>query len=154
MNQAPLKTLRKLSTLALLSALALGSGCGDGYRANRGGVILDLIGKAFDGRVGVQELSLNQVSLEVEVEGSSVLFDFSNVEAPGVLSTLDSGGFVLDVTELPSVLGVGIDPELTSADPSELGIQFNGSQIIIDFDDLNYDDTTFIKVDVRFAEGE
>ena len=156
MTQAPHHALRKLSTLALLCTLGLGSGCGDGYFACGLGPIHQLLGNSLNRQAGVHELSLNQVALEVDVdlEGSCILFDFSNVEEPGVLSTLDAGGFVLDVTELPPVLGVSIDPELTSAHPCELGIEFNGTQITVHFEDLHYDDTTFIKIDVRFAEGE
>lgn len=156
MTKPTLSTLRKLSTLALVSVLAFGSGCGDSYFTNGGGAIHSDLDKSLNGQAGVQELSLNQVALEIEVdlEGNCIIFDFSNIEEAGVLSALDSEGFVVDVTELPSVLGVGIDPELTSAHPSELGIQFNGEQIAVQFNDLNYDDTTFIKIDVRFAEGE
>jgi hypothetical protein len=155
MNKAPLNTLRKLSTMALVSVLALGSGCGDGYFAEGGGAIHRDLDASLTGGTGVAELGLNQVPVEVEVdlESNCIIFDFSNVEGPGVLSTVDSDGFAFDVTELPSVLGVSIDPELTSANLSELGIRFNGTEIAIHFHDLAFDDTTFIKIDLRFAEA-
>ena len=113
------------------------------------GPVSESMEQAFNPETGIALLGLTQVPVEIDAEGGSIIFDFSNVAEPGVLSTLQSGGFQLD----GKVLGVSIDMELTDADSDALVIQSDRDGITVDFDDLEYDDTTFIKIDVRFADA-
>ncbi len=150
MTQARTNPLRHLATTALLAALALGSGCSGDFLTDGGGPVSESMEQAFNPETGVAVLGLTQVPVEIDAEGGSIIFDFSNVDAPGVLSTLQSGGFQLD----GKVLGVSVDTELTDADYDALVIQSDRNGVTVDFDDLPYDDTTFIKIDVRFAHAK
>lgn len=150
MTKPPLSTsLRNLATLALVAVLALGSGCSGDFLSNDEGPVSDSMEQAFNPETGIAVLGLTQVPVEIDAEGGAIIFDFSNVTEPGVLSTLQSGGFQLD----GKVLGVSIDVDLTDADSDALVIQSDRHGITINFDDLEYDDTTFIKIDVRFADA-
>ncbi len=149
MTQARNNPLRHLATAALLAALALGSGCSGDFLTDGTGPVAESMDRAFGPDTGVLQLGLNQVPVEVDIAGGAILFDFSNVEEPGVLSTLESGGYPLE----GKVRGVAIDPEHSTADADGVILQFDAHGVTVNFDQLEYDDTTFIKIDVRFAEA-
>ena len=145
--------LRNLGLLAIAASLAWGTGCsgdftrGDGHVQNR-------LSEAVSGQTGVQALALTSVPVEVDVHEGSIIFDFSNVEEPGVLSTLETGGYLLDGSDTTSVWGVRIDSEHSNADPAALIVQFDRNGVTVNFDDLEYDSNTFIKIDVRLADAD
>ena len=149
MTQARSNPLRHLATAALVAALALGSGCSGDFLTDGGGPVSESMEQAFNPETGVAVLGLTQVPVEIDAEGGSIIFDFSNVAEPGVLSTIDGDGFELD----GKVLGMSIDTELTDADSDALVLRSHRNGITVHFDDLPYDDTTFIKIDVRFADA-
>jgi hypothetical protein len=148
MTKAPRKTLRHLATPTLLAALALGSGCSGDFLTEGEGAVGGMMGDAVNAdATGSAVLSLKQLPVDIVADDGFIIFDFSNVDEPGVLSTIDGEGYQLD----GKVLGVSIDTEHTDADSDALVIQSDRNGVTINFDDLVYDDTTFIKIDVRFA---
>jgi hypothetical protein len=151
MTQAPRNTLRHLATAALVAALALGSGCSGDFFTDGKGAVGDIMDDASNPGpdVGIQLLGIEQVPVYVDadLDGDFIIFDFSNVDTPGVLSTLESGGYPLQ----GKVLGVGIDSESTTADADGVVLQFDAHGVTVNFDQLEYDTSTFIKIDVRFA---
>ena len=142
--------LRHLATVAILAALALGSGCSGDFLTDGKGAVGGMMGDATNrDATGSAIPSLRQVA-EIHTDDGSIIFDFSNVEEPGVLSTVDGDGFHLD----GKVLGVSIDAERTDADSDALLIQSDRHGVTVHFDDLSFDDTTFIKIDLRFADAK
>lgn len=152
---------------------ALASGCGDQFGQSGGAFGSSLASHVMDEMGGPQvELTIftscegmdskelgtrcegvRSAEIEVFFDGTSLVFDFANAPAPGDISDRGFEGYVLTKTEdsmLPALRDAVIDTELSSVDPAMIQIEVDGSSIAVDFRGLDYDDSTFIKVDLVF----
>lgn len=96
-------------------------------------------------------------AVSIDVEGRSIIYDFSHVASPGSFSSAEFDGYVLtDVW--------GSAPEIQSAtidrDMSTLGLD-NGDLVVVDghtlhinFRGRSFDNSTFIKIDLVLEEEE
>jgi hypothetical protein len=85
-----------------------------------------------------------------------MIFDFSNVTKRGKISDADFEGYILSVTEdsnLPPILEAIVDATKSSIDSQDLDVQFDDKSVAVNFQGLAYDDATFIKVDLVFADA-
>ena len=152
---------------------ALASGCGDHLGTSGGGFSSSLVSHARDEIGGPQvELTMftscagmnskdlgtrcegvRNAEIEVFFDGTSLVFDFSNAPESGAIADRGFEGYVLAKTEhsmLPALRDAVIDAELSSVDPEMIQIELDGSSIAVDFRGLDYDDSTFDKVDLAF----
>lgn len=159
---------------AVLAALA--SGCGDGFGGGGSAFGSALASHVKDEMGGAQvELTLytgcegmgsenldtrcsgiRSAEIEVFFDASSVVFDFSNAPKPGAISETGFEGYVLSIPEtsrLPALLGATLDAGASNVDAERIQIESDDARVVVDFQGLEYDDTTFVKVDLEFAEG-
>jgi len=159
---------------ALLGALA--SGCGDGFGGGGGAFGSSLASHIRDEMGGAQvELTLytscegmgsedvdtrckgvQSAEIEVFFDASSVVFDFSNAPKPGVISETGFEGYALLIAEhsgLPPLLRAALDAEGSNVDVERVQIETDDARVIVNFQGLEYDDATFVKVDLEFTEN-
>ncbi len=170
-------TVRKVSLAVFAALIALTAGCGDGFLNQGGGLFgSSLAGHLTDRMRGADvdlleytgcevvesedpEARCESVSgteIEVFIDGQSMIFDFSNVTERGKISDADFEGYILSVTEdsnLPPILEAIVDATKSSIDSQDLDVQFDDKSVAVNFQGLAYDDATFIKVDLVFADA-
>jgi hypothetical protein len=167
-------TVRNAALVTLVSLVALAAGCGDSLSHGKGGTFRSAITEHVKERMGGAQLELHMYtsceglgsddpatrcagisSAEIEVffDGTSLLFDFSNVARSGTISDTGFEGYVLSLTgdsRMAAIVDASIDPAVSTVDPSEVGIEVDGENVAVSFQGLEYDDTTFVKVDLVF----
>lgn len=165
-----------LTTFAALMVLT--AGCGDGLFHKAGGasgsalsrqLITGIRGDDVEllGYTGCEELERDNAEarcvgvsgtrVEVFVDGESIIFDFSNVTKGGKISDADFEGYILTAAEdssLPPILEAIIDASSSSIDSDGLDVQFDNKTVAVNFQGLDYDDATFIKIDLVFDEAQ
>lgn len=163
-----------LVTLGLIVTLT--SGCADGPLNRAGGVFDSVLTKEMRKRAGDAELRVQEYSacfgaegsevgvackgistaeVEVFIDGTSVILDFSNVSENGTISEEDFEGFLLSAAEesnMPPILGALVDKAKSHMAEQEVEVDFDYEYVAINLQGLRYDDSTFIKVDLAFEE--
>jgi hypothetical protein len=162
-----------LVIFAVLAALA--AGCGDGFTGGGGGFGSTLARRIKDEMGGAQvELTLytscegvgskglqtrcegvRSAEIEVFFDGGSLIFDFSNAPRGGRISDDGFEGYVLSMTEgseLPALLDARIDTAKSSVNAEQVEIELDDTSVAVDFRGLEYDDATFVKIDLAFDE--
>jgi hypothetical protein len=152
---------------------ALASGCGDQLGQSGGAFGSSLVSHARDEMGGPQvELTMftscegmdskdlgtrcegvRRAEIEVFFDGTSLVFDFSNAPASGAISDRGFEGYVLTKTEhsmLPALRDASIDRGLSTVDAEMIQIELDESSIAVDFRGLDYDDATFVKINLAF----
>ncbi|MBW2510161.1 MAG: hypothetical protein JRE81_16145 [Deltaproteobacteria bacterium] len=153
--------------------IALASGCGDQLGVS-GSAFGSALASHVKDEIGGPQVELTVVtscegmestnletrcegvrSAEIEVffDGSSLVFDFSNAPRSGVISDRGFEGYVLTRTEhsmLRALRDASVDGELSNVDADMIQIELDGTSIAVDFRGLDYDDATFVKIDLAF----
>jgi hypothetical protein len=81
------------------------------------------------------------------------LFDFSNVTKDGKISEAGFEGYIVSVTEdsnLPPILEAIVDATKSTVGSEAVGVDFDDKNIAVNFQGLDYDDATFVKIDLVF----
>jgi hypothetical protein len=90
--------------------------------------------------------------VEVHVEDRSIVFDFSNVQAPGVFADAEFEGFVADLTHPDrSVLYATVNATFTNVDLGPDAVVYDRGGVELNLAGVAYDSTTFIRVDLLVA---
>jgi hypothetical protein len=92
--------------------------------------------------------------VEVRLDDRSLIFDFSNVTKPGRFPKGDFEGYVIDVVlneDSALLLAVSVDAEASSIGVENADVACSPSHIEVNFEDLSYDDSGFVKIDLWFA---
>ena len=90
--------------------------------------------------------------VEVHVEERSVVFDFSNVQSPGVFADAQFEGFVADLTHPErSVLYAMVNATFTNVDLGPDAVVYDRGGVELNLAGVAYDSTTFIRVDLLVA---
>lgn len=163
-----------LIIVALLVALA--AGCGDGFFSNGGGEfsssLYTKILKNMDGAgVELMELTaceavrskdpeapcegISGAQIEVFIDGPSIIFDFSNVTKGGRISESDFEGYIVSASEssnLPPILEAIVDAASSTINARDIDVQFDDATVSVNFQGIDYDDTTFVKIDLVFHD--
>jgi hypothetical protein len=171
-----LENTPRYSALIIVGVLAaLASGCGDELTRGGGAFSSALASHVKDELGGPQvELTtftscegtqsknpetrcegVQSAEIEVFFDGESLVFDFSNAPKSGAISDRGFEGYVFSRTEhskLRTFRDATIDAERASVDAELIQIELDGTSVVVDFRGLEYDDTTFIKVDLIFQE--
>jgi len=152
------------------------SGCGDGFFHKPGGMFDAVLSRQIGSRIAGADVelleytgckvvqsedpearceSVSETQIEVFVDGQSLIFDFSNVSKTGRISEGEFEGYVLVVDEasgLPPILDAIVDAIQSSAGSENLDVQFDDKSVVVNFQGLDYDGDTFIKVDLMFDQ--
>jgi hypothetical protein len=93
-------------------------------------------------------------AVEVHLDHSSIIFDFSNVEQPGRFPTADFEGYVLDLIlqdDNALLVGAKLDREASTLDLENVDVSFDPERIELNFEDIAYDDRGLVKINLRFS---
>ena len=99
---------------------------------------------------------MSGTQIEVFIDGQSIIFDFSNVTKDGKISEADFEGYIVSVTEdsnLPPILEAIVDATKSSVASQDVDVEFDDKNVAVNFQGLDYDDATFVKIDLLFDEG-
>ena len=162
------------AALILIAALALiAVGCGDDLRRGPGGALQSALGNRVEAEMGpAAELAvytscegmdsqksetrcagIRSADIEVYFDGDSLLFDFSNVASSGTIADAGFEGYVFTTSEdsrMPEIADAWIDLDVSSVSEDEVVVEVDGRNVAVNFRGLDYDDTTFVKVDLAF----
>lgn len=152
---------------------ALASGCGDGFN-KPGGALSSALASHLGGHMGGPGADLRvytscegmdstnpetrckgvrSAEIEVFFDGDSLLFDFSNAPTNGTISETGFEGYVFVMTDdskWPVVLDARLDTEASNVDPERVQIAIDDANVAVNFQGLDYDYTTFVKLDLVF----
>lgn len=170
-------TLRNASLVIIALLFALTTGCGDGLFNKAGGEFDTSLSRHIVERMDGAEVDLVELTgcevlesndaesscegisgtqIEVFIDGQSIIFDFSNVPKGGKISESEFEGYIVSVTEdsgLPPILEAMVDAAKSTIDSEDLDVQFDNVTVALNFQGLDYDDTTFVKVDLVFDDA-
>lgn len=176
MEHRPHATLRHPALIICAVLAALASGCGDGFGGG-GGAFSSALASHVKDEMGGAQVALTlytscegmgsenldtrcegvQIAgIEVFFDAGSLVFDFSNAPKPGTISATGFEGYVLAIPEhsrLPTLLHAALDTEVSNVDAEWVQIENDDARVVINFRGLEYDDATFVKVDLEFAES-
>lgn len=91
--------------------------------------------------------------IDVDIENRSVVFDFSNVDAPGHFPHALFEGYVLHFSRAcgdPIFTSAAPDPRASSANMASVHVDTHFDRLEVDFAGLDYDQETFLKVDLSW----
>jgi hypothetical protein len=170
-------TLRNASLVVIALLFSLGTGCGDGLFQKSGGDFSSSLSRRIVEHMGGAEVDLVELTgcevlesndpeahcegvsgtqIEVFLDGESIIFDFSNVTKGGKISASEFEGYLVSVTEhsrIPKILEAILDATQSTIDSQDLDIQFDDKSVAVNFQGLDYDDATFIKIDLVFDDA-
>lgn len=91
-----------------------------------------------------------QVEIEIDLEGRSILYDFSNVVTAGRFPDADFEGFTL--TEIFHVVaafrGARIDRDASTMDLPDEAISVEAHSLLVNLADMEFDADSFLKIDL------
>jgi len=170
-------TIRKAALATLIALVALTAGCGDGFFTRPGGMINAALSKQIRERMGGAEVDVleytgcqvvnssdaaarcqgvSETEIEIFVDGQSIIFDFSNVAKGGKISEAGFEGYVVSVADesrVPPILEAVVDAVKSSIGSKDVAVEFDDKNIAVNFQGLDFDETTFIKVDLVFDQA-
>ena len=93
-------------------------------------------------------------AVAIDVQPRSIVFDFSNIESPGVFRQTDFDGYVVkDLTGVtPDIVAATVDREVSTVDLDDRQIIVDGGTLRANFAGLAFDNTDLVKIDLAFAE--
>jgi len=91
-----------------------------------------------------------EVQVDIDLEGQSVLYDFSNVAAAGRFPSAEFEGFVITDTyhSVAAIVGASFDGTLSTLSLPEEALSFEAHSISVNLEGIAFDQTSFIKVDL------
>ena len=155
MTNATTTQLRHFALLAIVAIATLGSGCG--FFENAEGPISQSLNTVSAKMAGL-DVELDEYSdagVEVYVEDTSLVLDFSNIDEAGEFSADEFEGYTLEATDTDLMVAfddVSVDEEASTVRADDIELDFDGEQVVVNLHGLSYDDTTFIKIDLVPAQ--
>ena len=95
-------------------------------------------------------LALNP-GVEVHVEDSSVVFDFSNVAEPGRFPDGEFEGYILDMVrtaDAPVLVAALVDWQMTTLDVGQEDLSYDQDRLAVNFAGRAFDSNSFLRVDL------
>lgn len=176
MKTKPNKMGLKAISMMCVAMAALGSGCGDGFFHKPGGIFDAVLSRQIRARMAEADVELleytgcqvvrgddpearcegvSDTQIEVFIDGQSLIFDFSNVAKDGRISEAEFEGYVLLPSEgsrMPRILRAIVDAAESKIAAEQIDVQFDEKSVVVNFQGLDYDDATFVKVDLVLDE--
>lgn len=96
----------------------------------------------------------HEVRVDIDLEGRSILFDFSNVVAARRFVSADFEGFVVtDMYEsVAAFRGVSIDRTLSTMDVRDEAISVRAHSVSVNLAGVAFDPTSFLKIDLLLED--
>ena len=93
-----------------------------------------------------------ETALAIDVQPRSIIYDFSNVEGPGVFGRADFNGYVIDnlFGVGPRIVAANIDRDATTLDLNDDDIVVDGDSVHANFEGHAFDSSDFVKIDFVF----
>jgi hypothetical protein len=170
-------TARTVSLVAFAALISFTAGCGDGFFAKGEGPVGSALSRHVRDAMGGAEVDVleytgcevmqsgdpearcegvSDTQIEVFIDGQSIIFDFSNVTKDGTISEADFEGYIVSVTEdsnLPPILQAIVDATKSTIDAQDVDVDFDDKSVAVNFQGLDYDDATFVKIDLVFDDA-
>lgn len=97
-----------------------------------------------------------EVEVSIDVDGRSIIYDFSSVSKPGVFTGAGFNGYVF--TEIagvaPELAGARVDRELSTLALGDDALRVEGRVLRANFAGIPFDATDFFKIDLSFVESD
>lgn len=95
-----------------------------------------------------------EAEVSIDVEGRSIIFDFSTVSAPGKFAAGGFDGYVVNevVNAAAELLHATVDRDITTMELDDSVFRAKGHVVRANFEGMDFDETAFIKIDLTFAE--
>lgn len=93
-------------------------------------------------------------AIDVSIESSSLLFDFSNVLGAGRFPEDEFDGYVFDIALMPDhslLLAASVNKTLSTLALQDDDVYFDRDRIEVNFEGIHYDQDAFLKIDLLFA---
>ena len=93
--------------------------------------------------------------IDIDVEGRSIIYDFSNVVGPGEFASAEFNGYVfIDLSESgPEILSATVDRRVTTLELQDQDLVVDGHTVRANFSGLPFDQIDFVKIDLVFADA-
>jgi len=93
--------------------------------------------------------------VEIHVDGNAVVFDFSNVAAPGRFPAGEFEGYILDMVrtaDAPVLIAALVDWEMTTMDLIQDDLTYDRDSLAVNLAGLSFDSNSFIRLELYLAE--
>ncbi|MDH3654994.1 MAG: hypothetical protein OEN21_12050 [Myxococcales bacterium] len=93
--------------------------------------------------------------VEVHVDGNAVVFDFSNVAAPGRFPANEFEGYILDMVrtaDAPVLIAALVDLKLTTLDLVQDDLTYDRDRLAVNLAGLRFDSNSFIRLELYLDE--
>lgn len=94
--------------------------------------------------------------VEVHVDGNAVVFDFSNVAAPGRFPAGEFEGYILDMVataDAPVLIAALVDWKMTTMDLLQDDLTYDQNRLAVNLAGLSFDSNSFIRLELYLAEA-
>ena len=97
-----------------------------------------------------------EAEVSIDVEGRSIIYDFSSVTAAGVFTATNFNGYVFTdmARSAPEIVGATIDQSVSTLQLDDDALQAEGRVVRANFEGVLFDETSFLKIDLLFAEQD
>jgi hypothetical protein len=95
--------------------------------------------------------------VEVHVEDSAVVFDFSNVAEPGRFPDGEFEGYIIDMVrtaDAPFLVAALIDFQTSTLDAAQSDLSFDRDRLAVNLAGLTFDSNSFLRVDLYLVPPE
>ena len=93
--------------------------------------------------------------VEVHVDGNAVVFDFSNVAAPGRFPAGEFEGYILDMVrtaDAPVLIAALVDWKMTTMDLIQDDLTYDHDRLALNLAGLSFDSNSFVRLELYLAE--
>jgi hypothetical protein len=96
-----------------------------------------------------------EVTIDI-LEGRSIIYDFSSVTTAGVFKAAKFNGYVFTelVDAAPDIVSATVDRGVSTLDLDDDALSVDGRTLWANFEGIPFDDTSFVKIDLVFAEPD
>lgn len=97
-----------------------------------------------------------EAAVDIDLEGRSIIYDFSNIVGPGEFAAAAFNGYVFtDLSESgPVILGATVDRTVTTVDLEDQDLVVDGHTLRANFAGIPFDEVGFVKIDLVFEDSE
>jgi len=97
-----------------------------------------------------------EAEVSIDIEGRSIIYDFSSVTAAGVFTAAKFNGYVFTdiASSAPEIVGATIDRGVSTLQLDEDALQAEGRVVRANFEGVSFEETDFLKIDLVFAEQD
>jgi len=96
-----------------------------------------------------------EVTIDI-LAGRSIIYDFSSVTTAGVFKAAKFNGYVFTelVDAAPDIVSATVDRGVSTLDLDDDALSVDGHTLWANFESIPFDDTSFVKIDLVFAEPD